>query len=312
MVQDPSALRELIRGLRAQAVAGNSFTFLELDIAGVPYQVVAHFIFDSSKPYALLGLAAFTVNLEWVRRSYFGPLLNQVATIGGYAGALSLAAIDDRGSVLGSTGSSPRSDKSLAWSFPIVFLDLSALNLTPTARAAIHEASIHVWPNTDNTQMTALQGTQVVFILMVLAAAASMLALLLTFRVIRANAELASMKSDFVSNVTHELKTPLALIRLVGDTLSSGRYTSTEAIRDYAQMLSREAWRLTESINTLLTAARYGDSNHRAQIDPHRRKLPTWSKARWSASGQRSSISTSSWMWTSLTIFRKFVPIDRR
>jgi len=33
-------------------------------------------------------------------------------------------------------------------------------------------------------------------------------------------------------------------------------------------MLSREALRLTESINTLLTAARYGDSNHHAQIDP--------------------------------------------
>jgi signal transduction histidine kinase len=268
LVQNPPALTELICALRAQAVAGNSFAFLELSIAGVPYQVVAHFIFDSSKPHAVLGLAAFTVNLDWVRRDYFGPLLNQVATIGGYAGALSLAAIDDRGSLLGSTGSSAQPANGLKWSFPMVFLDPSAINLTPVARAAIREGSIYVWPNADNTQLTALQGTQVVFVLMVLAAAASMLALLLTFRVIRANAELASMKSDFVSNVTHELKTPLALIRLVGDTLSSGRYTSTEAIRDYARMLSREAWRLTESINTLLAAARYSDSSQRALIDP--------------------------------------------
>lgn len=267
LVQDPAALNDLIKELRGRAVFGNSFTFLELNVAGVPYQVVAHFIFDSTQPHALLGLAAFTVNLDWVRRDYFAPLLNQVATIGGYGDALSLAVVDDRGALVGRTGVSTGTFNRLEWSFPIVFLDPSALNLSPAARASIQEWSIHVSPNTDNTQQRALQATQQVFLLMVIAAVASMLALLLTFRVIRANAAVASMKSDFVSSVTHELKTPLALIRLVGDTLSTGRYTSAEAIRDYAQMLSRESTRLTESINSLLIAARYSDPGNHAPID---------------------------------------------
>ena len=38
--------------------------------------------------------------------------------------------------------------------------------------------------------------------------------------------ELAQLKSGFVSNVTHELKTPIALIRLAVETLEMGRFRS--------------------------------------------------------------------------------------
>jgi signal transduction histidine kinase len=74
------------------------------------------------------------------------------------------------------------------------------------------------------------------------------------------------MKSDFVSEATHELKTPLALIRLVGDTLAARRYSSQEELQEYAGLLSQEAGRLSESINSLLTYARYGDPSSTSQI----------------------------------------------
>ena len=87
----------------------------------------------------------------------------------------------------------------------------------------------------------------------------SIVALLITLRAVEAKAALAMMKSDFVSAVTHELKTPVAVIRLVGDTLSSGRYTP-DAVGEYARVLSHEAQRLGQSIDQLLTYARYSEA----------------------------------------------------
>ena len=90
-------------------------------------------------------------------------------------------------------------------------------------------------------------------------AAASVLALLLTVRSVQARARVALMKSDFVSAVTHDLKTPVSVISLVAETLAKGRYLSPEHVTKYAQMLALEAGRLTKSIDHLLTYARYSD-----------------------------------------------------
>jgi two-component system phosphate regulon sensor histidine kinase PhoR len=81
------------------------------------------------------------------------------------------------------------------------------------------------------------------------------------------------MKSDFVAAVTHELKTPVALIRLVGDTLANGRYNSPKTVQEYAGLLSVEASRLGNSIDNLLTYARYSgaraaDSTELVDVEP--------------------------------------------
>ena len=75
------------------------------------------------------------------------------------------------------------------------------------------------------------------------------------------------MKSEFVSNVTHELKTPVALVRLVGDTLASGRYTSADTVREYARLLLQESARLTKSINSMLAVAKYAGTSDRRTTD---------------------------------------------
>src|SRR5262249_37080100 len=87
-------------------------------------------------------------------------------------------------------------------------------------------------------------------------------AVLLTARAARSAAKLASMKSDFVSAVTHELKTPLASIRLVSETLARGRFRSPEKVPEYASLLLTEVSRLTRTVDNLLTVSRVQDIEH--------------------------------------------------
>ena len=57
------------------------------------------------------------------------------------------------------------------------------------------------------------------------------------------------MKSEFVSAVTHELKTPLSSIRLVSETLARGRFRSPEKVPEYATLLLNEVSRLTRTVD---------------------------------------------------------------
>jgi len=74
----------------------------------------------------------------------------------------------------------------------------------------------------------------------------------LTIRDMNRELELTKMKSDFVSNVSHELKTPLALIRMFSETLLMGRVKEEARKREYYDVITRESERLTALINNVL------------------------------------------------------------
>jgi len=88
------------------------------------------------------------------------------------------------------------------------------------------------------------------------AALAAILALAFTWRATRREMQLAQMKSDFLANISHELKTPLTAIRAFGDLLHSGRANKPERIREYGGMIKTESDRLTSLISNILEMSR--------------------------------------------------------
>jgi signal transduction histidine kinase len=67
---------------------------------------------------------------------------------------------------------------------------------------------------------------------------------------------LARQKTDFVSNVSHELKTPLTSIRMFSELLSEGRVTDPSKTRAYLGIITAETARLTRLINNVLDFSR--------------------------------------------------------
>jgi two-component system phosphate regulon sensor histidine kinase PhoR len=97
-------------------------------------------------------------------------------------------------------------------------------------------------------------GIEVIFIsLMVLVIA---LATIFGLRYTLRQVELAQLKSSFVSNVTHELKTPIALIRLAVETLEMRRYTSPEEGARFLHTIGRETEKLSQLVDNVLDFAR--------------------------------------------------------
>ncbi|MGH8045891.1 MAG: sensor histidine kinase, partial [Chthoniobacterales bacterium] len=69
---------------------------------------------------------------------------------------------------------------------------------------------------------------------------------------------LAQKKTDFVSNVSHELKTPLTSIRMFAELLAQGRIHEAGKQAHYLRIIILESERLTRLINNVLDFARSG------------------------------------------------------
>jgi signal transduction histidine kinase len=74
----------------------------------------------------------------------------------------------------------------------------------------------------------------------------------LTIRATDREARLAQAKSNFVSNVSHELKTPLSLLSLFSEILELGRVNSEEKKTEYYRIIRHESLRLNKMIDNIL------------------------------------------------------------
>ena len=64
--------------------------------------------------------------------------------------------------------------------------------------------------------------------------------------------ELAKIKSNLVANVSHEIRTPVALIRMYTETLEMGRLKDETKKKKYYKTMLAETVRLTQLINNML------------------------------------------------------------
>ncbi len=64
------------------------------------------------------------------------------------------------------------------------------------------------------------------------------------------------LKNDFISTVTHELKTPLASTRMLVDTILEGRVKDEATKHEYLEIISHENIRLTRLIDNFLAFSR--------------------------------------------------------
>jgi two-component system phosphate regulon sensor histidine kinase PhoR len=75
----------------------------------------------------------------------------------------------------------------------------------------------------------------------------------ITYKNLMEEKRLSNLKTDFINNMTHELKTPLSTITVAGKTLELPAILSDEArIRETAKMIGKQSIHLNQLINMIL------------------------------------------------------------
>ncbi|NIP27920.1 MAG: GHKL domain-containing protein [Phycisphaerae bacterium] len=74
--------------------------------------------------------------------------------------------------------------------------------------------------------------------------------------------KLNRLKNDFIATVSHELKTPLASMRVLADTLLEGNYKDQKQATEYLQLICKENKRLSGLIDNFLTFSRMERNKH--------------------------------------------------
>ena len=256
---------ELLRSrVRRDAGIGRQYSIFRLEIGGAEYQVVTRFLrgaSDAASPMAVLG---FLVNMDWARTHYFVPMLASILAGTGVTiesqvvdpTGVEFALLDQHGSATAGRPRIPAERRPTTRRFSALFFDPAMVNTE-----AVHDLQHWVWAlqvsaAQDPTLAIALRGARRTMLVLAASALALGIGLVIIVRATRAAAAVASMRSEFVSTVTHELKTPMSVIQSIGETMVRGRVNSAEQQREYAQLLVQETYRLRHLIDNLLAYAR--------------------------------------------------------
>jgi signal transduction histidine kinase len=105
-------------------------------------------------------------------------------------------------------------------------------------------------------------------VMLLLVLSITLFAAYLLWRDVRREVRLAEMRSQFVSSVSHELKTPLTAIRMFAETLGMSRATDAQTQSEYLETIVNETERLTRLLNNVLDFSKIEQGKRTYKLEP--------------------------------------------
>ena len=247
-------LNELVKTRRAIVA------FTEI-INGRPHYVQAQLRFEGAARDRMTSVLAFAVDAERLRTHFIPAVLRDwLATIQHPSGfpRLETEILDEEGKHI--FASHPERSEHFApvdeRSFAIIFFDKELLEF-----AAPYEQHREIWGVRTSYGPLPIQeivsaSTRPQQALMIVLAVAMALGVFLVAGAAAREVRVAELKSNFVASVSHDLKTPLALIQLFAETLELGRVRTPERAQEYYRIINGESKKLTRLIENILDFSR--------------------------------------------------------
>jgi signal transduction histidine kinase len=97
---------------------------------------------------------------------------------------------------------------------------------------------------------------------------AAFVGLFSAWRAFNRQQELAEMKSNFVSSVSHELRAPIASVRLMAESLERGKIAEAPKQQGYFRFIGQECRRLSSLIENVLDFSRIEQGRKQYEFEP--------------------------------------------
>ena len=259
LVTNPPETALLIGQFRAMAPAQRAIAVFEAPLNGRPTYFLAQLRFTFPSRDRMTSFVALRVDAERLRTVFIPQLVaTRLAKVEGPTGfpALCVSVLDNAGHVIypaGGTASKRFVDER---TFPLVFWEADLTQLTAPSGVTVETWRVQTGYGDQSIPDIVAARARPQRVLMAVLAGVMALGVFFVTRAAAREVRLAELKSNFVSSVSHDLKTPLALIQLFAETLELGRLKNTERATEYYRIINSEARKLTRLINNLLDFSR--------------------------------------------------------
>jgi signal transduction histidine kinase len=271
-VSNPRVEQLLKQRVSTQTERGRLYSLFEVPIDETLYQAVAIAFYHDSAHERLDRVLGFIVNVAWVRDHYFSELITQTAQLAARSPNIDFVLRDERGTVVAhGRGPSPYPGSS-SLQFSPTFFDPALAPFNMPADVALPLWTLTVSAGGDAFVVASIRSSRQAVILIVCGAAALWTGLMVALLASRRNMELEALRWDFVSSMTHELKSPLSTVRAIGEMLAENKTRPKVDVKRYGELLVEQGHRLTRLVTNILTYSRVTDTTEvysfqRLQVD---------------------------------------------
>jgi signal transduction histidine kinase len=228
-------------------------------IGGRKKYVQVQLRFLSAARDTMSSFVAVVVDAEDIRTTHLPAMMkNRLAAVqhvGGFP-QLDLTLRDAHGEVLFSSAPPGASVFVDERNFPLVFFDRELLEYAAPFEVEPETWTLQTGFGNQTIDAIADKSTRPQIALMAILALVMAAGVFFVAGAAAREVRLAELKSNFVASVSHDLKTPLALIQLFAETLELGRVRTPERAAEYYRIINGEARKLTRLIENILDFSR--------------------------------------------------------
>jgi signal transduction histidine kinase len=245
----------VVQRLRELAPQKRAISVFEANLDGrrTYFQAQLRFVFPMRDK--LTSFVAFRVDAERLRNEFFPSLVGEkLQSVEGPTGfpPLQVTLFDEDERVVFPRGESIPAVFVDERTFPLVFFDPELVSLSAPEGRKLERWHVRTGYGNQTIPTIIDSRARPQQALMGLLAMVMGLSVFFVARAAAREVRVAELKSSFVSSVSHDLKTPLALIQLFAETLELGRLKNTDRAQEYYRIINSEARKLTRLINNLL------------------------------------------------------------